>query len=203
LDNDGLLDLVVLRYLRWDFDDIWCGEHKEGEREYCHPDVFQPIAPLVYHNDGKGHFTEVSQKIGLAKPGKGLGIALADYDRDGLIDIFVANDNERNFLFRNRGGKGFYEVGVESVVAYTDNGIPVSSMGVDFRDWDNNGRPSILVTALGGETFPLFHNEGNGLFSDDSYKAGVGFGTFQMSGWGAGIQDLDNDGYKDIFIGNG
>src|SRR5205807_3331797 len=82
LDNDGLLDLVVLRYLQWDFEDIWCGEHKEGYRAYCHPDVFQPISPLVYHNDGNGHFTEVSQKIGLAKPGKGLGIALADYDRD-------------------------------------------------------------------------------------------------------------------------
>src|SRR5260370_42581453 len=90
LDNDGQLDLVVLRYVQWDFDDVWCGEHKEGLRSYCHPDVFQPVTPLVFHNDGNGHFTEVSQKIGLSKPGKGLGIALADYDRDGKIDIFVA-----------------------------------------------------------------------------------------------------------------
>src|SRR5229473_1144302 len=93
LDNDGLLDLVVLRYVQWDFDDIWCGEHREGYRSYCHPDVFQPIAPLVYHNDGNGHFTEISKKSGISKPGKGLGLALADYDRDGYIDIVVANDS--------------------------------------------------------------------------------------------------------------
>src|SRR5438067_7085041 len=92
LDNDGLLDLVVLRYVQWDFDDIWCGEHREGYRAYCHPDVFQPIAPLVYHQDGNGHFTEVSSKVGISKPGKGLGIALADYDRDGHVDIVLAND---------------------------------------------------------------------------------------------------------------
>src|SRR5271154_6145338 len=89
LDGDGFLDLVVLRYVEWDFDDVWCGEHKEGYRSYCHPDIFQPVSPLVYHNDGNGHFTEVSQRIGLAKPGKGLGIALADYDRDGHVDLFV------------------------------------------------------------------------------------------------------------------
>jgi len=93
LDGDGLLDLVVLRYVQWDFDDLWCGEHKEGYRAYCHPDFFKPIAPLVYHNDGHGHFSEVSEKVGIAKPGKGLGIALADYDRDGRTDVFVANDS--------------------------------------------------------------------------------------------------------------
>src|SRR5438445_3931286 len=91
LDGDGLLDLVVLRYLQWDFDDVWCGEHKPGYRSYCHPDYFKPIAPLAYHNDGNGRFTEVSQKIGMSKSGKGLGIAIADYDRDGRTDIFIAN----------------------------------------------------------------------------------------------------------------
>src|SRR5258706_3055940 len=110
LDDDGLLDLVVLRYLQWDFDDVWCGEHKEGFRTYCHPDFFKPIAPLVYHNDGNGHFTEVSKKIGLAKPGKGLGIAFADYDRDGFTDIFVANDSTLEFLYHNKGNGTFEEV---------------------------------------------------------------------------------------------
>jgi hypothetical protein len=118
------------------------------------------------------------------------------------MDIFVANDNDRNFLFKNRGGKAFDEVGVESFIAYTDNGLPVSSMGVDFRDWNNDGKPSLIVTALGGETYPLFRNEGNGFFSYESYKAGIGFRSLKMSGWGAGIQDFDNDGYKDLFTAN-
>src|ERR1700719_1057853 len=87
LDNDGLLDLIVLRYLQWDFDDIWCGERKEGRRAYCHADAFRIISPLVYHNDGNGHFTEVSRQLGLAAPGKGLGIGLADYSPDGHIAI--------------------------------------------------------------------------------------------------------------------
>src|SRR5437016_5610033 len=103
LDNDGLLDLVVPRYLQWDFDDVWCGEHKEGYRAYCHPDSFKTIAPLVYHNDGNGHFTEVAEKMGLAKTGKGLGIAIADYDRDRHIDLIVANDSMSEFLSHNKG----------------------------------------------------------------------------------------------------
>src|SRR5580700_10256923 len=103
LDGDGFLDLVVLRYLQWDFDDLWCGEHKEGYRAYCHPDFFKPISPLVYHNNKDGTFIEVAQKVGLGKAGKGLGVAIADYDRDGHIDLFVANDSMVEFLYHNKG----------------------------------------------------------------------------------------------------
>jgi hypothetical protein len=118
------------------------------------------------------------------------------------MDIFVANDNDRNFLFRNRAGRGFDEVAVESFVAYTENGVPLSSMGVDFRDWNNDGKPSLFVTALGGETFPLYRNEGDGFFSSETYAAGIGFRSYKMSGWGAGIRDFDNDGFKDLFSAN-
>src|SRR3984893_15524132 len=128
--------------------------------------------------------------------------SLSPTTRDGWTDIFVANDDERNFLFKNRRGQGFDEVGVESFVAYTDDGVPVSSMGVDFRDWSNNGRPGLFVTALGGETFPLFRNEDRKLFTMATYEAGIGFASFKMSGWGAGIYDFDNDGFKDLFSAN-
>jgi hypothetical protein len=201
-DNDGKLDLFVTNYLDWSFaTSRVCGA--PGKRLSCSPTLYQGEPNFLYHNNGDGTFTDVSQSMGIAQHiGKGMGVAIADYNDDGWMDIFIANDNDRNFLFRNRGGKTFDEVGVEASVAYTDNGVPVSSMGVDFRDWDNTGRPGILVTALGGETFPLFHNDGNGWFNDDSYKAGIGFRSFQMSGWGAGIQDFDNDGYKDLFTAN-
>jgi hypothetical protein len=201
-DNDGKLDLFVTNYLDWTFaTSRVCGS--PGKRLSCSPTLYKGQPNILYHNNGDGTFTDVSEPMGISPHiGKGMGVAIADYNDDGWMDIFVANDNDRNFLFRNRGGKGFDEVGVESFAAYTDNGVPVSSMGVDFRDWDNNGRPGIVVTALGGETFPLFRNEGNGLFRDDSYRAGIGFGSFQMSGWGAGIQDFDNDGFKDLFTAN-
>jgi hypothetical protein len=201
-DNDGYLDLFVTNYLDWTAENSKvCGA--PGKRLSCPPSLYGGEASILYHNNGDGTFSDVSTATGIgAQIGKGMGVAIADYDGDGWMDIFVANDNERNFLFRNRSGKGFDEVGIESLVAYTEDGVPVSSMGVDFRDWNNDGRPSLFVTALGGETFPLYRNEGNGLFSIDTYPAGTGFATFRMSGWGAGIVDFDNDGYKDLFSAN-
>jgi enediyne biosynthesis protein E4 len=138
LDNDGLLDLVVLRYLLWDFDDVWCGEHREGYRAYCHPDIFPAISPLVYHNDGNGHFTEVTAKAGFDKPGKGLGVAVADYDRDGKIDIVVANDSMLEFLYHNKGDGTFEEVGLTAEIAVDGDGKTYAGMGVDFQDYDND-----------------------------------------------------------------
>ena len=203
LDNDGLLDLVVLRYLQWDFDDIWCGEHKEGYRAYCHPDVFQPISPLVYHNDGNGHFTEVSQKIGLAKPGKGLGIALADYDRDGHIDLFIANDSMVEFLYHNKGDGTFEEVGLLSEVAVDGDGRTFAGMGVDFADYNNDGWPDLIITDLANQRYALYQNNRDSTFTYDSFTSGIARITMPHSGWGVRFLDYDNDGWKDLLVAQG
>jgi hypothetical protein len=203
LDNDGLLDLIVLRYLQWDFEDVWCGEDKQGYREYCHPDIFRPIAPLVYHNDGKGHFTEVSEKIGLAKPGKGLGIALADYDRDGRIDIFVANDSMPEFLYHNKGNGTFEEIALVSGVAVDGEGHTYAGMGVDFADYNNDGLPDLVVTDLANQMYALYRNNGDGTFTYESYPSGIGRMTMSHSGWGVRFLDYDNDGWKDLLIAQG
>lgn len=201
-DNDGLLDLFVTNYVDWTPENSHvCGA--PGKRLSCPPSLYQGEPNILYHNNGDGTFTDVSARMGIAQQmGKGMGVAIADYDNDGWMDIFVANDNERNFLFHNRLGKAFDEVGVEAAVAYTEDGIPVSSMGADFRDWTNNGRPDIFVTDLGGETFQLYANQGDGSFNVDTYKAKMGFATFKKSGWGNGIYDFNNDGYKDLFSAN-
>jgi len=119
-----------------------------------------------------------------------------------LVDVFVANDRLRNFLFRNVGGRAFVETGVEAGGAYTEDGVPVSGMGADFRDLDEDGLPDLFLTALSGDTFPLFLNTAEGLFVPATYRAGLGFATVMRSGWGTGAYDLDNDGHKDLFTAN-
>jgi enediyne biosynthesis protein E4 len=203
LDNDGLLDLVVLRYLDWDFHDVWCGERKEGYRSYCHPDIFQPLAPLVYHNEGNGYFTEISQKIGLSKPGKGLGIALADYDRDGHVDLYVANDSMMEFLYHSKRDGTFEEVALASGAAVDVNGRTYAGMGVDFGDYNNDGWPDLVVTNLAGQTYALYQNLGDGTFNYSSDSSGFGRITQPHSGWGVTFMDYDNDGWKDILIAQG
>jgi len=203
LDNDGLLDLVVLRYMKWDFDDIYCGEHVEGGRAYCHPDTFQPIRPLVYHNDGNGHFSEVGEKIGLGKPGKGLGIAIADYDRDGRIDLFVANDSMVEFLYRNKGNGTFEDVGLMSQVAVDEDGQTYAGMGVDFADYDNDGYPDLVVDDLANQKYALYRNTGDGNFTYTTQNSGLGRLTLQHSGWGVRFMDYNNDGWKDLLIAQG
>ncbi|HMI53809.1 MAG TPA: CRTAC1 family protein [Candidatus Saccharimonadales bacterium] len=202
LDGDGLLDLVVLRYMQWDFDDVWCGERKEGHRAYCHPDAFPAIAPLVYHNDGNGHFTEVAKKLGLAQPGKGLGIAFADYDRDGRIDLFFANDSMPEFLYHNKGGQ-FEEVALSAGVAVDGEGHSYAGMGVDFADYNNDGLPDLLVTALASQMYAVYRNRGDGTFAYESYPSGIGRLSMKHSGWGVRFIDFDNDGWKDLLITQG
>jgi hypothetical protein len=203
LDGDGLLDLVVIRYLEWDFKDIWCGEHREGYRSYCHPDIFQPLAPLVFHNDGNGHFTEISERIGLSKPGKGLGVAIADYDLDGHIDLFVANDSMVEFLYHNKGNGTFEEVGLSAGVAVDGDGRTYAGMGVDFADYNNDGFPDIVVTDLANQNYALYDNNGDGTFSYASLSNGVSRMTLTHSGWGVRFFDFDNDGWKDLVFAQG
>jgi hypothetical protein len=203
LDNDGRLDLVVLRYMQWDFDDTWCGERKEGYRSYCTPDVFRPISPLVYHNDGADHFSEVSQRIGLTSAGKGLGIALADYDLDGRIDLFVANDSMPEFLYHNEGNGTFREVGLASGVAVDGEGHSYAGMGVDFADYNNDGLPDLVVTDLANQMYALYRNNGDGTFSYETYPSGLGRMTATHSGWGVRFLDCDLDGWKDMLIAQG
>jgi enediyne biosynthesis protein E4 len=202
-DNDGLLDLVVLRYVTWDWDDYWCGEHREGYRAYCHPDLFSPIAPLLYHNDGNGRFTEVTQQAGFAKPGKGLGVAIGDYDKDGRPDIVIANDSMPEFLYHNDGGGKFSELGLESEVALDDNGKTYAGMGVDFADYDNDGWPDLVVTNLANQRYALYRNTGEGSFNFASGPTGIAAMTVMHSGWGVRFLDFDNDGWKDLLIAQG
>jgi enediyne biosynthesis protein E4 len=203
LDNDGRLDLVVLRYLQWDFDDVWCGPHKEGLRAYCHPDTFKGIAPLVFHNDGNGHFSEIAEKAGLAKPGKGLGIGLADYDRDGRIDLFVANDSMPEFLYHNNGNGTFEERGLAAQVAVDEDGHTYAGMGIDFADFNNDGLPDLAVDNLANEKYALYQNSGDGTFSYASQTSGLSRITMQHSGWGMRFLDYDNDGWKDLLVAQG
>jgi enediyne biosynthesis protein E4 len=203
LDNDGLLDLVVLRYVKWDFDDVWCGEHREGYRSYCHPDIFPAISALVYHNDGDGKFSEVSAKMGLDKPGKGLGIAIGDFDRDGKIDLAVANDSMLEFLYRNKGNGTFEEVGLPAEIAVDGEGRTYAGMGIDFQDFNGDGLPDLVITNLANQKYALYSNNGDGSFTYDSYMTGIGGMTLLHSGWGIHFLDYDNDGRKDLLVAQG
>ncbi len=203
LDNDGLLDLIVLRYVKWDFDDVWCGEHREGYRAYCHPDVFEAITPIVYHNDGNGHFTDITAKSGISKPGKGLGISIADFDRDGKMDIAIANDSMLEYLYRNKGDGTFEEVGLPAEISVDGDGRTYAGMGIDFQDYDNDGLPDLIITNLANQKYALYRNSGDSSFSYDSYISGIGGMTLLHSGWGVHFLDYDNDGRKDLLFAQG
>jgi hypothetical protein len=200
-DNDGRLDLVVARYMQWDFDDIFCGRPgKDGFRSYCHPDLFKPESVLLFHNDGNGKFTEVSHQAGIDKPGKGLGLAIADYDRDGFMDILLANDSIPEYLFHNRGNGTFEEVGLPSGAGLDSNGNTFAGMGVDFADYNNEGWPDIVITTLAHQRYALYDNLKDGTFDYSTSVTGLGAISVLHSGWGVRFVDYDNDGWKDLLI---
>jgi hypothetical protein len=200
-NNDGLLDLFVVNYCQWEVNkDPYCAL-KEGLRAYCHPNQYAPLYNTLYRNNGDGTFTDVSRETGIAAAlGKGMSVSFADYDGDGYIDAFVANDTTSNFLFHNVGGKRFEEVAVAAGVAFSPDGDALSGMGADFRDVNNDGLPDIWHTAVEHEAFPLYVNQGGGLFVDATVSSGLGRLTSHMTGWGNGIYDFDNDGWKDLFV---
>ena len=204
-DNDGKLDLFVARYVDWDFSkNRYCGEKKEGYRAYCHPDNFEPVTNILYHNQGDGTFTDASSKSRFgASSGKGLGVAFADYDDDGFVDVYVANDSVQSFLFHNNGNGTFEEIGLLAGVGFTEDGKTFAGMGVDFSDYDNDGRPDIFVTDLSNERYRLFRQSGAGSFRDVTDATGVGGATLPFSGWSTRFVDYDNDGWKDIFVAQG
>jgi len=203
VNNDGLLDLFVVNYLKWDV-------HKEppcsfeGKPEYCHPKYYKETPNQLFLNNGNGTFTNVSAQSGIRSHlGKGMGVAIADYDGDGLPDIFVANDKLFNFLFHNKGNAKFEEVAFEAGVALPEHGNLISGMGVDFRDFNNDGRPDIVLVALDNETFPIYQNEGKHGFTEVTAKTGMTLLSTPMSGYSVHFADFDNDGWKDIFVSRG
>ena len=201
-DNDGKLDLFVTRYMEWD------AKHSKScggnYHTYCPPEEFPATTCILYHNNGDGTFTDVSQKSGIAsKKGRALGVAFADYDGDGFTDVYVANDGMQQYLWHNNGNGTFAEVGLAAGAALSQDGRRLSGMGVVFQDYDNDTHPDVIVTELPREIYGVYHNEGDGSFDYKSLEAGLGVLSSGSSGWGVGLEDFDNDGWKDLFVAQG
>ncbi len=175
-DHDGRLDLYVGRYLAWTWESNPVCPSADGTgRAYCHPKLFAPVSSVLLRNNGEGTFTDASATSGIgAHPGKALGVAIHDYDRDGWIDLFVANDSMQQFLFRNTGNGTFAEVALEAGVAYDDDGRSFAGMGTDVEDYDNDGWPDVIVTTLSMERYALYRALGRGRFDYASHTTGVG-----------------------------
>jgi len=204
-DNDGDLDLYVVNYVDFSLDNNkFCGDLDRGIRAYCHPHAYNGLPDVLFRNNGDGTFTDVSGSVGVSNPaGKGLGVVFTDYNDDGWIDIYVANDSVPNFLYRNRGNGSFEEVGLWSGVASNGAGRPEAGMGADAGDFDGDGRMDLFVTNLDMETNTIYRNLGAGLFSDVTEEAGLGATTLRHVGFGTAFFDYDNDGDLDLLIANG
>ena len=218
-DRDGWLDLLVVNYCVWDpAREPYCGpstplgaalssskggEQAAGLRTYCHPKHYAPLPNQLFRNNRDGTFRDVSTDSDIGRHlGKGMGAAVGDVDDDGWPDVFVANDTEPSFLFRNRGNGTFEEVALAWGVALNQFGSPVSSMGADLRDVNNDGRLDLFVTDLSSEGFLLYRHAGRH-FDDVSDSSGITFATLPYSGWSNPIADYNNDGWKDLFSANG
>lgn len=202
VNNDGLLDLFVVNYVQWNY------EHEPrcsyaGRSEYCNPSFFKGLPSQLFLNKGDGTFEDVSEVWGVrSHVGKGMGVAIADFDHDNRPDLFVTNDTFYNFFFHNLGSK-FEEIAFQTGSALAEDGNFISGMGLDFRDIDNDGYPDLFYVALANQTFPLLKNKAGKEFLDITGSTGMRRQTMPMSAFGGAIYDLDNDGWKDIFVTRG
>ena len=203
-DGDGRLDLVVSQYTYWSpAGDLRCTRGDAGEI-YCSPKKYRSVPHTLYRNLGGGRFEDASVASGFAEvAGKGMGIAIADVNDDGRMDVFVANDTEPNFLFVNQGNGRFAEQAASWGIDYNDRGETVSGMGTDAKDYDNDGRPDVFYNNLQMQIWGLFQNDGGRRFSYASPSTGLLGLSRRFSGWSNGFIDYDNDGWKDIYSANG
>ena len=205
VDNDGDLDLYSTNYVGFSYDDNpFCGNKELGLRSYCHPDVYDGLPDRFYRNNGNGTFTDATDTAGFATAnGKGLGVIFGDLDRDGWIDLYVANDMTANYLYRNRGDGSFEEEGLFSGVAFSDQGSPEAGMGVDLADTDGDGFDEIIVTHLDMQTNALYSSSPDGMFVDRRHQAELAGPSRMKVGFGVAFADFDQDGDVDLAVGNG
>ena len=209
-DNDGKLDLFIASYVAYGTGERQsCGNNRLGRNFYCVPKLFPPTASFLFHNNGDGTFTEVGKTGEIGKTrGKALGVVATDINNDGLMDLFVANDTDPNYLFMNRGpdGKGgvrWEEVGLAAGVAFSSDGRARSGMGVDSADLDSDGWQDLFVSNIDQEKFSVYRNNHDETFTDTAFEHGVAQATRLLSGWGVKYFDFDNDGAVDLILANG
>ncbi len=202
-DHDGFLDLYVTNYVRYTIEsDKVC--INQGIRSYCDPRIYDGELDVLYHNNGDGTFTDVTEEAGFSgATGRGLAIVFGDYDDDGDMDLYIANDADQNSLYRNNADGTFTDVSLIAGVGFSEDGEAENGMGADFGDYDNDGRLDLIVTNFQEQTNTLYHNEGNGLFLDLSYISKIGMISLPYLAWGVNFFDYDSDGYQDLFIANG
>ncbi len=205
-DNDGDLDLYVSRYGDWQWprDDRFCGDSARKIRRYCSPKELQPVRHVLYRNNGDRTYSDVSVTAGVGRAdGHGFGVAASDLDGDGRVDLYVANDQDPNFLFLNRGSGTFRDATEDSGAGWNIEGRTSAGMGVDAEDIDGDGRPELFVTNFQEEYNTLFKNLGGGAFMDVTANFGLAVDSLPWIGWGCALADLDNDGWPDIVVANG